>query len=61
MSWKHGEKLFAMVTLVMIWLQKRWASKAIIPWGEEISEMPVVTNYSALNLLQTQFYTLEIY
>lgn len=61
MSWKHPEKTFAMVTIMMIWLQKRWTSKATIPWGEEISEMLMVTNYSALNLLQAQFYALEMH
>lgn len=61
MSWKHVEKPFAMVTIMMIWLQKRWTLKATIPWGEVISEMPVVTNYSVLNILQAQFYTLEMY
>ena len=61
MSWKHVEKAFAMVTLVMIWLQKRQTLKATIPWEEEISVMSVVSNYSTLNLFQAQFYALEIY
>lgn len=62
MSWKHLEKPFAMVTVMKIRPQKRWTLKAAAtPWREEILVMTMVTNYSALNLFQAQFYPVYMY